>query len=274
MDATKILKADILDILFENRNKDYGAYNLRKTYNSRIITALAITGSLAAFLFIASFAKPIEKNDAKIDIRDVVIEEIKTDDKKPDPPPITPPKQEVPQVEHTKLTNIKIVEDDQVKKEDLPPDVTTLADTKIDVVNIKGTKDPGLATPPVIDDNKNVVEVPKAKENEPEIFDKVEIEAEFPGGLSAWSRYLQNKLNSNTPAENGAPNGSYTVVVQFIVDKQGNISDVKALTNHGYGMEEEAIRVIKRGPQWTPAIQNGRNVNAYRKQPITFIVAE
>jgi protein TonB len=63
-------------------------------------------------------------------------------------------------------------------------------------------------------------------------------------------------------------------MVQFIVDKQGNISDVKALTNHGYGMEEEAIRAIKRGPKWTPAIQNGRNVNAYRKQPITFVVAE
>jgi protein TonB len=56
------------------------------------------------------------------------------------------------------------------------------------------------------------------------------------------------------------------------VDKGGNISDVKGLTKHGYGMEEEAIRVIKRGPKWTPAIQNGRNVNAYRKQPVTFVV--
>jgi periplasmic protein TonB len=58
------------------------------------------------------------------------------------------------------------------------------------------------------------------------------------------------------------------------VDKGGNISDVKALTSHGYGMEEEAVRAIKRGPKWTPAIQNGRNVNAYRQQPITFVVAD
>jgi protein TonB len=63
-------------------------------------------------------------------------------------------------------------------------------------------------------------------------------------------------------------------VVQFIVDKDGNVSEVKALTSHGYGMEEEAVRVIKRGPKWTPAIQNGRQVKAYRKQPITFVVTE
>ncbi|MBD0333129.1 MAG: TonB family protein, partial [Chitinophagaceae bacterium] len=67
---------------------------------------------------------------------------------------------------------------------------------------------------------------------------------------------------------------TYTVIIQFIVDKEGNISDVKALTNHGYGMEQEAMRAVKKAPKWTPAIQNGRQVKAYRKQPITFIVTE
>jgi protein TonB len=56
------------------------------------------------------------------------------------------------------------------------------------------------------------------------------------------------------------------------VDKEGNISDVRGLTSRGYGMEEEAVRVIKKGPAWVPAIQNGRKVKAYRKQPITFVV--
>ena len=60
--------------------------------------------------------------------------------------------------------------------------------------------------------------------------------------------------------------------MQFIVDKEGNISDVKSLTDKGFGMEEEAMKIIKRGPKWTPAVQNGRNVKAYRKQPITFLV--
>ena len=85
---------------------------------------------------------------------------------------------------------------------------------------------------------------------------------------------MEKNLNPDVPIENGAPEGSYTVVVQFIVDKEGKISDVKATTNHGHGMEEEAIKVIRKGPDWIPAIQNGRQVKAYRKQPITFVVSE
>ena len=64
------------------------------------------------------------------------------------------------------------------------------------------------------------------------------------------------------------------MVVQFVVDKYGNISEIKALTNHGYGMEKEVIRVIKLGPKWNPAIQDGRQVKAYRKQPVTFVITE
>jgi periplasmic protein TonB len=63
-------------------------------------------------------------------------------------------------------------------------------------------------------------------------------------------------------------------VVRFIVDKKGNISNVSAETNLGYGMEKEVIRVIKKGPKWIPAIQNGKVVKAYRRQPITFLVSE
>lgn len=279
MDATKILHADILDILFDERNKAYGAYDLRKTYNRRITTALLITAGLSAALFLSSFIANSLESDrvARIEATEVVIEDLSQDKKqeKVDPPPPPPPiKQVIPQVELTRFTPPKIVDDNEVKKEDIPPAVTDLEDTKIDVINQAGEKDLGFATPPVIDDHKQVVEAPKPNEDDNTIFTSVEIEAEFPGGLGAWSRYLHKTLNSNAPIDNGAPSGSYTIMVQFIVDKQGNISDVKALTNHGYGMEEEAIRVIRRGPSWTPAIQNGNKVNAYRKQPVTFIVAE
>ncbi|RYZ82687.1 MAG: TonB family protein [Proteobacteria bacterium] len=75
------------------------------------------------------------------------------------------------------------------------------------------------------------------------------------------------------PIEESAPEGTYTVVVRFIVSKDGSISDVVAETKHGYGMEQEAVKAIKKGPKWTPALQNGRHVNAYRRQPITFVVA-
>jgi periplasmic protein TonB len=79
------------------------------------------------------------------------------------------------------------------------------------------------------------------------------------------------------PAEKGAPEGRYTVLVEFIVDKEGNLSDIKALTSLGYGMEDEAMRVIRqtisKGLKWKPAEQNGIKVKAFRKQPITFIVS-
>ncbi|MBI5371436.1 MAG: N-acetylmuramoyl-L-alanine amidase [Sphingobacteriales bacterium] len=103
------------------------------------------------------------------------------------------------------------------------------------------------------------------------VFDKVEIEAAFPGGADAWRKYLERNLDGQVPLKNKAPKGVYTVIVQFIVNTDGSISDTRALTHHGYGMEEEAIRVIRKGPKWLPAIQNGRQVVAYRKQPITFV---
>jgi periplasmic protein TonB len=274
MEVNKILTADILDLIFEDRNKAYGAYELRKSYHKRITAALLITAGVALLIFVASFvAKTINKNSAKLDVKEVVLEKIDMpEEEKVEPPPPPPPKQEPPKVEMTKFTPPKIVEDQEVKKEDIPPEVEKLEETKIDVVSQEGIKDEGLAAPPP-DEGKQVVEAPKV-EDENKVFEKVEVEAEFPGGLSAWRRYLERQLNAQTPADAGAPAGSYTVVIRFIVDKQGNISDVKAMTNHGYGMEDEAVRVIKRGPKWTPAIQNGRNVTAYRSQPITFVVSE
>jgi protein TonB len=105
------------------------------------------------------------------------------------------------------------------------------------------------------------------------IFEKVEQEAEFPGGVSAWRRYLERQLNASVPSDNSAPDGSYTVELQFIVNLDGGLSNIKALTKHGYGMEEEVIRFLSKGPNWIPAQQNGHKVVSYRKQPITFVIA-
>lgn len=106
------------------------------------------------------------------------------------------------------------------------------------------------------------------------VFTKVEVEAEFNGGFGAWRNYLVKNLKSDVPVKNGAPLGQYQVIVRFIVSKTGDISEVVAETLHGYGMEQEVIRIIKKGPSWTPAVQNGRPVNAYRRQPVTFVVQE
>lgn len=104
------------------------------------------------------------------------------------------------------------------------------------------------------------------------IFQRVETEASFPGGTTAWREYLVRKLNADIPMQQYAPPGNYTVYVEFIVDRDGSISQIRPLSQHGYGMEEELIRVIRNGPAWVPAQQNGRKVKAFRRQPVTFVV--
>jgi hypothetical protein len=106
------------------------------------------------------------------------------------------------------------------------------------------------------------------------VFEKVEIEAGYPGGIDAWRRFLEKNLNARVPIKNEAPAGKFTVFVQFIVNKDGSVSDIKALTDLGYGMEQEVIRIIGKSGNWTPAQMNGRAVKAYRKQPVTFMVED
>ena len=104
------------------------------------------------------------------------------------------------------------------------------------------------------------------------IFTKVENEPKFSGGDSAWKHYLQKNLNPAIPINNGAPAGTYRVIVKFIVSKDGSISNVEPETKHGYGMETAAAELIKKGPKWEPAVQNNLIVTAYKKQPITFVI--
>ncbi len=271
MDINKILTADILDIIFEGRNKEYGAYELRKTYNKRITYALILTVSICLLLLLGSIlANTIGKNNNKLLVNDASLENYK-EPPPPEPPPPPPPKQEPPKVEITKFTPPKIVKDEEVKEP--PPEQEKLEETKIGTINQEGTKDEGIVAPPV-EKGTGVVEAPKVEEDYDKVFTVVQIPAEFPGGLPAWTKYLQRNLNSDIPVQNGAPAGKYTVVVSFIVDKTGKISDVQAENDMGYGTKDEAVRVIKRGPDWKPAVQNGRNVTYRARQQVTFVVSE
>ena len=100
------------------------------------------------------------------------------------------------------------------------------------------------------------------------IFTKVEIEASFPGGLQAWSRYVSRAITSHIDEFSESDYG--TCVVRFIVDKTGTVSDVQATTMKGTKLAEVAVNAIRNGPKWVPAQQNGRYVNAYRLQPVTL----
>ena len=272
MEINKILSADVLDIIFEGRNKEYGAYQLRKTYNKRLMTALGVTAAILLLTFGGFVLSSIlNKEDAKKDmvVQDVQLEEIKQEEKKEEPPPPPPPKPpEPPKVEMAKFTPPKIVKDEEVKEEEKPPEVDKLEETKIGTVNQEGVKDEGIVAPPVEDAGKGVVEAPKKVEEDwDKTFTKVEIESEYPGGSAAWQRYLNKTLRYPQEAIDNEVQG--TVVIQFIVDKEGNVSEVEAIS----GPEElraEAVRVIKKSGKWTPAVQNGRQVKSYKKQPIVF----
>jgi protein TonB len=267
MDANKILNADILDIIFDGRNKDYGAYELRKTYNSRLRNALIGTAAVILLMFVGWWLSNITAGPKKqqMVVQDVQLEDIK-EEKKNEPPPPPPPKVEPPKVEMAKFTPPKIVKDEEVKKEEKPPEVEKLEDTKIGTVNQEGIKDEGITAPPV-SDNKGVVEAPKDNTDYDKTFTKVEIESEFPGGAAAWTRFLIKNLHYPEEAQNNEIQGD--VIVQFIVDKEGNVSEVEAISGPNE-LREEAVRVIKKSGKWTPAVQNGRQVKSYKKQPIKF----
>ncbi len=103
---------------------------------------------------------------------------------------------------------------------------------------------------------------------------QIKIEPYFPGGSLKWNEYLQKNIKSTVAVEKGAPAGSYTVVVQFMIHKDGKMSDIKPLTNHGYGMEQEVVRLISQGPKWNPVMIDGKYRDTYKVQPVTFVVSE
>jgi protein TonB len=271
MDVNKILNADILDIIFEGKNKEYGAYDLRKTYNQRLIKALIGTAVVILLLFIGYFVSNLDTGKKKqvMNVQDVQLEDVK-EEKKNEPPPPPPPKVEPPKVEMAKFTPPKIVKDNEVKEEEKPPEQEKLEDVKISTANQEGVKDEGITAPPANDAGKGVVEAPKKDDEDyDKTFTKVEIESEYPGGAAAWQRYLNKNFRYPDEAVNNEIQG--VVVVQFIVDKEGNVSDVQAMSGpESGGLREEAIRVIKKSGKWQPAVQNGRQVKSYKRQPIVF----
>ncbi|MCC6288902.1 MAG: energy transducer TonB [Chitinophagaceae bacterium] len=275
MDVSKILNSNILDIIFDGRNKNYGAYELRTQYNKRLTRALVITASVALLIMLASFlSSKFDSSNKKGDIvvKELEMADIQQPEEKVEPPPPPPPKPpDPPKIEMAKFTPPKVVKDEEVKPEEEMKEVEKLEDTKIGVSNQEGQKDLGIVAPPV-EDKGGVVAAPKVEDDD-KVFQKVEIEAQFPGGEGAWTKYISREINRYIDELQEAGKAG-TCLVQFIVDRDGNISDVEALTMKGTKLAEICVNAIKKGPKWTPAEQNGRKVKAYRKQPVTFQIQE
>ena len=112
------------------------------------------------------------------------------------------------------------------------------------------------------------IDVEITKENRKKIYAKVKIKSAFPGGDSSWVQSIGTKLNQSIQLEKRAKKGKYLVSVQFVVDTDGSISNVKALTSNGYGMEAEVLRAIKKKTKWLPSSQ-GVRIMPYRTSSST-----
>ena len=270
METEKILRADLLDIVFDGRNKDYGAYELRKSYSKRMMTALAGT-SMLMLLISGGFllAQPdTGLSQSKPDIPDVRMIEI-IDPPPPPLPPPPPPPPPAPPVAKTIIFSAPVIVPEEVRPEERLPDITDLADSRIGNINQAGIAGDDVVAPPVPDNQRGISEVPKKLHADDDPFIRVEVESFYPGGNPAWMRYLNKTFKYPPRAQEEFIEG--TVVVQFIVDTEGNVSKVEAISGPVRGgLREEAISVIEKSGKWEPAIQNGRKVKSYKKQPITF----
>ena len=124
--------------------------------------------------------------------------------------------------------------------------------------------------------NACFAQMPAANENQDvgKLYANPENPPSFPGGESTWQTFIDSTLDKNIPAENGAPEGIYTVTARFIVGMDSVVTDVACENDPGYGMCPQAILLIRKSGKWKPATQKGRIVNAYKRQPIVFTIVK
>ncbi|MBC9912706.1 energy transducer TonB [Chitinophaga varians] len=276
MDSAKIPGNDFLDILFEGRNKDYGAYALRNRYDRRVRNAVMGTASIVLVVmggYVLNntlmardhINKPLAlKGPVMINpIEDPVLEQPLP----PPPPPAqaTPP----PSAPTVDFASLVVAPDKEVRPDEVPPRIKDIGNNAIGFENRDG--DPNGIPDGLVDvkgTTTGVVDVPVAPEPD-EIRTFVEIMPEFPGGQEALFKYLRKNLIYPHMAQENGIGG--TVFVQFVVGRDGAILDVKTVgPAKGAGLDEEALRVMRKMPNWKPGRQNGRAVAVLYNLPIRF----
>ncbi|HZF65391.1 MAG TPA: energy transducer TonB [Chitinophagaceae bacterium] len=264
MTSNEISHADVLDILFENRNKMYGAYALRKHYHQRLGFALALCLSTVFLLLLFLVNKHERENSPPLHIDDVVrLIEI--------------PKEPLPQVleQQRPQPRSRAATTRHTNNIQISPDETTVAEqaelnvTAIGIENSDGTRSMELqAAPP---ESSGTTDAQPTIAKDEQRFVAVEKSAEFPGGESAWLAFLNRHLR--TPEEL-QPGERRTVLVRFTVSPEGNISDFQVLQSGGKIFDNEVIRVLKKMPRWKPAVQNGKAIPVLFTQPVSFMAFE
>jgi periplasmic protein TonB len=263
------------DLVFENRNKSYGAYYLRRVQDVFMARGLALSMALLS-IFIFGPKLLASWNGDEIIIEDVFCEVVNLSDV-PKIIPTLPPKpispKGVPPVKSSiKFIDYKVVVDNQVKIEEIPPTNAQIGENVISNATTKGD-DSGLNIVKVVEPTSSThipSELPvEVKEKTPiKIFEYTTVKPTFPDGLNALMKYLSNNINYPNLARESNIQGK--VVVQFVVSPDGSVDMVKVLRGIGGGCDEEAVRVVKQMPKWLPGLNNGVPVNVRFTLPINF----
>ena len=269
------------DLVFEGKNKDFGAYVIRtdspKRHNKAVLYTIigAILFGLLTWGLVSAnryfeerrLAEMGEQEEVLIDMSQEAEEPEEQQERLEQPKPEVLPEEVLKSV---KVTELQIVEDDKVKKEDEIKTQDELKETETafgQKDNEKGTEDRNVTRTLK---EEVVVEKKEEKpvEKKEEIFRSVEQMPQFPGGDAALMKYLSSHINYPPIAAENNVQGK--VVVQFVVDKTGKVGEVKVIRSVDKDLDKEAVRVCKSLPKFTPGRQNGQAVSVWYTLPVQF----
>lgn len=269
-----LISRDWTEMVFEGRNKEYGAYRLRKNAGKRnlyslitiFIAALAIWGGISLVKFVESRTKSVAQTSVA-ELSALNQPKKKAEVKQQKKVKLEQPEKVVERVKSSvKFTAPVIKKDDEVKPEDELKTQDELMSTKtaIGALDVKGNDD---ASGEVLK-LKEAVAQPEPKPEVEKVFDVVEQMPSFPGGPSALMEWLSNNVKYPVVAQENGVQGR--VVVSFVVERDGSITDVKVVRGVDPSLDKEASRVVRAMPRWIPGKQNGSAVRVKYNVPVAF----
>ncbi|PWS28084.1 energy transducer TonB [Pedobacter yonginense] len=270
MSKLDIFRSEWLEVVFADKNKSYGAYQLRKTNGANTTRALIIGSVIFLILFfspkIYSLIKgSIDNQDEQLKAQEVIIAPPPpVDPKTPPPPPVEPPP---PKVDQVKMPPPIVKPDEQVRDEE-PPTVEKLKEADPGQRDIKGdpTADIQIAEP--VGEGPKRTEAVAVDDNKVYDFVSIEKQPEYPGGIAKFYGYLGKAIKYPPMAQENNVQGK--VFLSFVVEKDGKLTDITVTRGLGSGTDEEAIRVLKASPRWNPGIQNGKPVRVKYNINVNF----
>lgn len=263
------------DIVFQGRNKVYGAYQLRRSTGKRNIWAMVFVAAVAAVTYLGLAAynsyQAAQKAKFEAEMEASLIETKK--DAKVEKKTETPKVEQVQKVEKVKssiaFTPPVIKKDSEVKPEEEMKTQDELKETKtaIGAFDVKGNDESGGTVLKAVEEIATP-EPPKQEAEQNKVFDVVEQQPQFPGGMGALNQWLGSNIKYPAmAAENGIEG---RVIVQFVVERDGSVSGVHVVRGVDSSLDKEATRVVAQMPKWIPGKQNGSAVRVKYTVPVTF----